>query len=343
MKNNFDTVDVLSSFSSKLMELILLPTEQCNFRCTYCYEDFELGKMEDSTIRGIENLISKRISELKSLRLSWFGGEPLLALGVIWRVLEHAKKECDKHSVQLSGGFTTNGYKLSVELAKRLSEYGQNNYQITLDGFGEVHDQTRISKSGKGTFKKIWTNLIALRDSDLAQLRITIRIHLTQSNHEVITELVDQVKKEFGGDQRFRIHFHRIENLGGNNKVELLSRDVYEERLKELNQRLNGAIESDNELEGNKDGSNYICYAARPNSILIRSNGRLGKCTVALNDDYNDIGFINEDGSLIIDNKKLQPWVRGFDSYDVLDLGCPNAGMNNYLYPQHERIRIVEL
>ncbi len=31
--------------------LILMPTEQCNFRCTYCYEDFAIGKMSKSTIQ----------------------------------------------------------------------------------------------------------------------------------------------------------------------------------------------------------------------------------------------------------------------------------------------------
>jgi len=28
------------SLSPRHQELILLPTEKCNFRCTYCYEDF---------------------------------------------------------------------------------------------------------------------------------------------------------------------------------------------------------------------------------------------------------------------------------------------------------------
>ena len=35
-----------SSLTPSLLHLILLPTEACNFRCTYCYEDFRLGRME---------------------------------------------------------------------------------------------------------------------------------------------------------------------------------------------------------------------------------------------------------------------------------------------------------
>jgi wyosine [tRNA(Phe)-imidazoG37] synthetase (radical SAM superfamily) len=33
-------------FSNRLLDLTLLPIEQCNFRCTYCYETFADGKMK---------------------------------------------------------------------------------------------------------------------------------------------------------------------------------------------------------------------------------------------------------------------------------------------------------
>lgn len=32
--------DRMFSLRNDVLHLILLPTEQCNFRCTYCYEDF---------------------------------------------------------------------------------------------------------------------------------------------------------------------------------------------------------------------------------------------------------------------------------------------------------------
>jgi uncharacterized protein len=69
----------------------------------------------------------------------------------------------------------------------------------------------------------------------------------------------------------------------------------------------------------------YICYAAKPNSLLIRANGRISKCTVALNDEFNHIGEIHQDGSLTIDNQKLYPWLRGFSTMNHKDLQCPLA------------------
>ena len=73
----------------------------------------------------------------------------------------------------------------------------------------------------------------------------------------------------------------------------------------------------------------YICYAARPNSLLIRSNGRIGKCTVAFDDDRNDLGKVEDDGTISIDNQKLTPWIRGLGTLDVADTGCPIQNMGH--------------
>ena len=47
----------------------------------------------------------------------------------------------------------------------------------------------------------------------------------------------------------------------------------------------------------------YICYASRPNSLIIRSNGDVGKCTVALYDERNKIATLQPDGTM-----KSNPW-----------------------------------
>jgi uncharacterized protein len=68
-----------------------------------------------------------------------------------------------------------------------------------------------------------------------------------------------------------------------------------------------------------------VCYASRPNSLVIRADGRVGKCTVALSDPANTIGSLLPDGSLIIDDDRLRPWLRGWASRDWETLGCPYA------------------
>jgi uncharacterized protein len=100
-----------TSFRNDRFHLILLPTEQCNFRCTYCYEDFAIGRMTPDTVRGVKKLIDRRASELTHLQISWFGGEPLLARSIIEDVASHAGLAQKRNSGLIyESDMTTNGY-----------------------------------------------------------------------------------------------------------------------------------------------------------------------------------------------------------------------------------------
>jgi uncharacterized protein len=75
----FSKNELKASLMPDIFHLILFPTEECNFRCVYCYEDFAIGNMQPWLIDATKALLSKKIPHLKHLHLSWFGGEPLVA------------------------------------------------------------------------------------------------------------------------------------------------------------------------------------------------------------------------------------------------------------------------
>ena len=63
------------------LNIIIIPTTDCNFRCVYCYEQKESGFISDETLNKLFDSISLYFSKIngkKSLRLDWFGGEPML-------------------------------------------------------------------------------------------------------------------------------------------------------------------------------------------------------------------------------------------------------------------------
>jgi hypothetical protein len=66
-----------------------------------------------------------------------------------------------------------------------------------------------------------------------------------------------------------------------------------------------------------------VCYAAKPNHILVRPNGRLAKCTSALGRGDNDVGVLKPDGTLEIDPDKALAWSFGFQSGRADHLACP--------------------
>jgi uncharacterized protein len=326
MIKGFSKQALSSSLSKEKFHLILYPTEQCNFRCVYCYEDFEIGQMPLWLIEATKLLISKKAEYIKFLSLSWFGGEPLLAKNILFEIAEHALHLSNKNKFQLSGDLTTNGLLLDVKTLTRLVQLKQNQFQISIDGDKDSHDKTRITRSGKGSFDKIWARLMDASATDL-DFKITLRVHVTDFNQDSVTIFCERFDNYLANDKRFNLFFKAIENLGGGNT------DNVKQLIQQGTARQFAANQtkkySDNSFDLNKKG-NYICYAGKPNSIAIRANGELNKCTVALSDEKNKIGKINPDGSLTINNHIMETWLQGFTTLDSWQMGCPLSYMNSH-------------
>lgn len=318
----FDESTLGEALSPRRLHLILLPTEKCNFRCTYCYEDFAIGRMRAAVANGVKRLLETRVPTLDALALSWFGGEPLLAKALVLDIGAYAHKLCSAHGIHFTAHTTTNGYLLTEPLLIDLLKIAHSQYQITLDGDEEWHDKTRVLANRKPTFEKIWSNLLSYRNID-ARFDIVLRLHLHQENIESVRRLYRRLKSDMLDDERFSVFFHRVSILGSApikervlGQREYLDAIAYVMEGDPTAQALDSGI-SEEHLKG------YICYAAKPNSLMIRASGRIGKCTVALDDDRNDVGKINEDGTLDISNEKLRKWFSGFADLSEETLGCP--------------------
>jgi uncharacterized protein len=314
----FDDI-FLGAFDSSALELILLPTEQCNFRCTYCYETFDLGRMSRPTIDAVKLLISHRAPELRSLHISWFGGEPLLATDIILEVNKFSQTLLHEH---FFASITTNAYGLHPVVFSELLASGTSKFQISLDGPRDQHDRTRRRIDGGPTFDRIWSNLVSTREVD-RDFEIVIRIHVSSENHTQVSPLMDEILAVFSGDYRYKIFLKEISKLGGsadNTLVQLQTtarNTVVEAVRKQCAERIEFMHESDH------NSVDYICYASKLNSFLIRSDGRIGKCTVALNDDENVIGQLNEDGTMRITPSVLNIWTGGLFTGERAQMECP--------------------
>ncbi|MGP6240370.1 radical SAM protein [Cuniculiplasma sp. SKW4] len=102
------------------MNLIILPTEKCNFRCIYCYEDFNIGLMKPEVEEGIKNLLKVRGPELRSLQIGWFGGEPLLEFQIIESIMSYILESMPKSPyINIMSNITTNGFQLDKRIFDR--------------------------------------------------------------------------------------------------------------------------------------------------------------------------------------------------------------------------------
>jgi uncharacterized protein len=317
----------IGAASNKRLQLILMPTERCNFRCTYCYEDFKAGRMRPETVSAVKRLLQERASDLETLTITWFGGEPLLAQDIILDVSRYAISLAAQNSrLEYQAGMTTNGYFLDYETAKVLAECGVRDYQISLDGPQEVHNQTRLRADGEGTYEQIWSNLIAIRNSSLP-VKVLLRIHFLANTARLLDPLIEEVKKKLLDDSRFSVTFKAIGRWGGANDalIQIVSENDEERTIRSLTRTLFRENMSSPQNMSLLD--DYVCYASRSNSLVIRSNGDIAKCTVALYDERNKVGTLNPDGTIQLFPGRLAPWLRGLETLEQATLSCPMGAM----------------
>lgn len=316
---------IATAISDRSLHIIIMPTEACNFRCIYCYESFKIGKMRWPVVEGIKNLVRARVPELDFLAISWFGGEPLLALDVMAAISKHMIGLTHSYpTLRYQADITTNAYLLEPDVFRKLLGWNIRRYQISFDGPKELHDRKRVLANGRGTFDKLWENLKNMR-SIHDYFTVTVRVHLDRDNLPHIPEFLAEFKRDFENDSRFKLFLRELSRLESPGPTEL---NIFEEdEFLHAIESIRSIAETQNirfEIHERKHHVCYAaCYAAKLNSFVIRASGAISKCTVALDTNLNCVGRINEDGTLTLDKGKVLRWARGLESGDATELACP--------------------
>lgn len=306
-------------YRTDVLQLILLASEDCNFRCNYCYEDFTRGTMEPWVRTGVKRLAESKAQGLRHLSISWFGGEPLYGFEAIEDLAPHLQQIARRGGFSFSSHMTTNGYLLTPEIANKLMSWDIRNYQITLDGPAEFHDKSRPGRDGSGTFETIFSNLVAIQKTSEV-FEIDLRINFDRNNAPHLTGLLDRLETELHADPRFRLRFRPVGKWGGSNDENLEVCGKLDATLTQTEMRAEAARRGLKLTEDLRDlggiGS-QACYAARPYNLIIGADGKIMKCTVDLDkEDRNIVGHLNKDGGLILDRDKMALWTEPAFEHD---------------------------
>lgn len=288
---------------------IFLPHEDCNFRCTYCYEKFLRGKMTPEIVDSVKAMASNEIPSLPMLNVGWFGGEPCLALDVIGALSEHFLALCAEHQTKYRASITTNGFFLSRKNVDDLLSWGIGHFQVTVDGSEEAHDTVRKLRGGQATYRRIFNNLLEMAERD-DEFSVAVRVNFNPLTISTIEDFLDEAKEKLASDPRFFLDFHAVGRWGGPNDAKM---DVVQEqtamqaKLGLISQARCKGFSAASLVDALKPHG-AACYAGKPQSIVIGSDGQLYKCTVAFEDERNQIGKLAGDGTLLIDEKKFKAW-----------------------------------
>lgn len=305
-----ETEEVLADYQRlrerPLFHLVIMPHQNCNFRCVYCYEKFDKNKMHPDVEAGLARLVEERMrsGRYRALSVSWFGGEPLLAPDVIERLSARFQQVCAEVGLPYVATLTSNGYFLTEENVEMLLRSTSQRMQITIDGTQENHDRQRVRKGGQPTYERILGNLKRMAESD-ADFRVILRMNVGPENLRDAEAHIAEMKRLFGNDKRFKLYFHNIGHWGGENDehVDVCSEQV---ALQLTHLTLDQGMTANPVREWIRP--NYTCYAASPESFVVGADGMVYKCTVALYDERNHVGQLHRDGTLELSQEKMEMW-----------------------------------
>lgn len=287
------------------LRLILLPTEQCNFRCVYCYERFRREKMTAKTQAAIVKYIEDNIHKYNGLILNWFGGEPTEAMDVIENLSVKLIDVCKKNKKAYNAGITTNGYNLTYEIFKKLKKIHVTEYQVTIDGLASIHNAQRVMADGAPTFDVIINNLLAIKNNcKSSAITFVLRTNFSKNMLNNVDEFCKFLDKYFSNDKRFKyfwqmvgdygyVKTEEVRNIFGQSKDYKWLIENYTERfVNDYTQALYGP-----------DGG--VCYALKRNQLLIDAAGEIRKCTCDLESEMNHFGTIGVN----FDGAKHEDWL----------------------------------
>jgi uncharacterized protein len=196
------------------LRVTVLTTLQCNFACDYCIQgdhgeyNKTAAKMSMETAARVAEWSERRMDAVapKSFALTFFGGEPLLNLPVVYYLAERLSGACEARGIGMVINIITNGLLLTPEVIDRLTPYAAIGVKVTLDGDRDTHNRMRPLRGGQGTFDKILNNIRLVAD----KCRLSIGGNFDESSVDSYPALLDFLREQEFADKLAKVAFKPI-------------------------------------------------------------------------------------------------------------------------------------
>ncbi len=220
---------------------LVVPTYNCNLRCTYCYErtykidnikEQNLLQIIDRQFDIIDNIVTKYKNKNldyynpRNIRITIMGGEPLLRVNK--NIVEYTFNKVKERGYSID--IITNGVDLD-SFIEVLSQNCLDHIQITLDGSKEIHDKRRIYPNGKGSFEQIIKNIdIALKNN----IKIYLRVNVDNENLYDLPELANILIDRFKKDDNLKPYIYLLQDGGCAGDANVVKEEVGIEEIYKL-------------------------------------------------------------------------------------------------------------
>lgn len=274
--------DIRSSLNcSEYMNLTIAPTLDCPFHCFYCFEKKHTKSViDDSTLESIISYVESK--DIRRLHITWFGGEPLLAIDKLLYFQELLKS---RYTGVYTMDLITTGFNI-ISNKEKIKELDLSSVQITLDGNETTHNSIKKNHSCSNVFKNVLEGISCLYEEAIAN-HVSIRVNITRNNMSEFPELYDHLKKMFPGDY-VSVTPSLVLNKNDIENPTLLSLEEFKSFVLDL-----WYIHKIPTYWIDLKGEDSICASLHCNTIVVDHNGNLYNCWEVLGDSNHIIGNLD--------------------------------------------------
>lgn len=298
---------------SRIKSAVIYTTTDCNASCPYCFERGTRRRyMQPDTAREIALSLGKHASD--KIRLTWFGGEPLLN----WAAMDEICSYLKNNGVAVTSKIITNGVLAGNITFDDAEAINLKSVQITLDGMPEAYE--RIKGLNPGGFDLVIDNINHLLSLGVA---VNIRLNVDGQNGPEMVQLVEYIHEHCTSQiKKPVVYAHMIFGMDGDGK-----RDAAEWIIKAEKRAHELGIGKSYKLHPPKS---HHCMADSNRSVVINPEGQITVCEQYCDDELvGDIWKGPQRG-------KLAAWAEEYESDDCRFCEfypecralkkCPNSG-----------------
>lgn len=289
------------------MECTLYLTENCNLKCSYCYEgDNKRKKMlSKQNLEKALSFIVHNNPKTEIINLTFLGGEPLLNKKSIYEFMDIIEHKYPESKSLFEFHITTNGILLDKEIIELFKENNVD-VSISIDGDKRTHNLNRKSKNGQDVYETIIENMKLMQEM---RLEFFARMTITENNVAFLSENLNYFYNL--GIRKFHLG---IDHMAKWTEEGLKLLDVQMDKVDQFYLNVlcgvDGAVLN---LHDYKIGTfiaksiPQYCSGGSIGHLTINSSGELFPCGFVVNDDVWNLGTV-ETG---LDRSKFLKSARG--------------------------------